>query len=137
MRGQTLLLVIANPELASRIDRILDRTWKITSHTDGASGLLAALRGSFDAIVVEQSLARLDGSSIVLAVRKNAISTPILMIGPASKREIILGNSSALVDGYLVAPLDDLELMESVQALGEIARQRSPEPHGQSSTGLH
>ena len=94
---------------------------------DGASGLDRALHEAFDVLVVDRMLPRLDGLSLVSALRRDAVQTPVLFLTAmgaiADRVEGLEGGG----DDYLVKPFSIEELGARVNALARRPAIRGPD----------
>jgi two-component system OmpR family response regulator len=98
---------------------------------DGASGLERARRGPFDVLVIDRMLPSLDGLSLVAALRRDEVQTPVLFLTAmgaiADRVEGLEGGG----DDYLVKPFSMEELGARVSALA-----RRPSMHGRGEARL-
>ena len=84
---------------------------------DGKSGLDNALSGIYDAIILDVMLPGLDGFALVREIRKNKITTPVLMLtAKADTGDKITGLDSG-ADYYLTKPFDTKELLACLRAI--------------------
>ncbi|VUD69163.1 Alkaline phosphatase synthesis transcriptional regulatory protein PhoP [Thalassocella blandensis] len=85
--------------------------------SDGRQGFARALRGDYDAIVLDIMLPELDGLSVCQQLREQQIYTPILMLtAKKSEADRVLGLEVG-ADDYLTKPFSVLELQARVKAL--------------------
>ena len=78
--------------------------------SDGQDGLLMASTSSYDLIVLDRMLPRLDGLSIVRTLRANQNNTPIMILSALSEVEQRVEGLEAGCDDYLVKPFAFSEL---------------------------
>lgn len=90
---------------------------KVDCLADGREGLLKALDGPYDVIIIDRMLPGLDGLSMVRALRASEVQTPVLFLTS-------LGGINDRVDGlevggddYLTKPFAFSELLARVNAL--------------------
>lgn len=91
---------------------------------DGQSGWEYAQSGSYDLILLDVGLPRLDGIALCQRLRSTGCSTPILLITARDASTDRVRGLDAGADDYLVKPLDLAELQARVRALlrrGEVA----------------
>jgi two-component system OmpR family response regulator len=95
--------------------------------TDGAAGLDRALHEAFDVLVVDRMLPRLDGLSLVGALRRDEVQTPVLFLTAmgaiADRVEGLEGGG----DDYLVKPFSIEELAARINALARRPAIRGPD----------
>ena len=94
---------------------------------DGAVGLDRALHEPFDVLVIDRMLPRLDGLSLVGALRRDAVQTPVLFLTAmgaiADRVEGLEGGG----DDYLVKPFSIEELAARINALARRPVMRGPD----------
>ena len=84
---------------------------------DGALGLDAARRDSFDVLVVDRMTPNLDGLSAVGTLRREGDLTPVLFLSALGEIEDRVTGLKAGGDDYLVKPYAFAELIARVEAL--------------------
>ena len=96
---------------------LTDLECDITSCTDGYKGLTVALNDSFDLIILDIMLPKVDGLDICKEIRANRINTPILMLTAKSEEiDKVLGLESG-ADDYLTKPFGVREFIARVKAI--------------------
>lgn len=111
-------------------DRLVSEGYDVTSATDGQAGFETALSKKFDLILLDVMLPKKNGYDICRDLRREGVSTPILML--TAKGEVIdkvLGLKLG-ADDYLTKPFEVLELLARVEAL----MRRSPERSANGSS---
>lgn len=91
---------------------------------DGLTGLDLAGRGSYDVIVLDVMLPGLDGFGVVQQLRRQGISTPVLMLTALGTEDDKVTGLDSGADYYLTKPFSNRELLACLRALGR--RQNSP-----------
>jgi two-component system, OmpR family, response regulator len=71
---------------------------------DGRDGLLRAVSGEFDAVILDRVLPRLDGLAIVTAMRNTQIDVPVLMISALGEVDERIRGLRAGGDDYMTKP---------------------------------
>jgi two-component system OmpR family response regulator len=84
---------------------------------DGEAGLAAARAGRFDVMIVDRMTPRLDGVSMVEALRREADQTPVLFLSALGEIAHRVEGLKAGGDDYLVKPYALAELLARVEAL--------------------
>jgi two-component system OmpR family response regulator len=87
------------------------------SAPDGEAGLIAARGGRFDVMIVDRMMPRLDGVSMVEALRKEGDQTPVLFLSALGEINDRVAGLKAGADDYLVKPYAFAELIARVEAL--------------------
>jgi two-component system OmpR family response regulator len=89
----------------------------VTQADNGADALELARTTPFDVAVVDVMLPRLDGLSLVGALRRSGISTPVLLLSARHTIDDRVKGLQAGGDDYLTKPFAFAELLARVQAL--------------------
>jgi two-component system OmpR family response regulator len=84
---------------------------------DGVAGLELARAGPYDAAVVDVMLPRLDGLSLVTALRHAAIATPVLFLSARHSVDDRVKGLQTGGDDYLAKPFAFAELLARLQAI--------------------
>ena len=84
---------------------------------DGEAGLIAAKGAKFDGMVVDRMMPRLDGLSMVEALRREGDQTPVLFLSALGEISDRVSGLKAGGDDYLVKPYAFAELIARVEAL--------------------
>lgn len=112
-----LLVIEDDPVLQRTLAATLrDENFAVDAASDGSEGLRKARHGSYDAIVLDVMLPKLDGWGVLEGLRPG-IATPVLML---TARDTVPDRIKGLnlgADDYLVKPFDVEELLARVRAL--------------------
>lgn len=84
---------------------------------DGAGGLKQALEGGFDIILSDIMLPRLDGLGLVQELRRQGITTPVIMLSARGEVEQRVEGLNAGADDYLPKPFASSELLARIRSL--------------------
>jgi two-component system OmpR family response regulator len=84
---------------------------------DGETGLADARQGGFDILIVYRMLPKLDGLSMVEALRREGDQTPVLFLSALGEVNDRVAGLKAGGDDYLVKPYAFSELAARVEAL--------------------
>jgi two-component system, OmpR family, response regulator len=84
---------------------------------DGERGLRMAAAGPYDAAVVDVMLPRLDGLSLIEALRRRRVTTPVLILSARRSVDDRVKGLQVGGDDYLTKPFAFSELLARVQAL--------------------
>jgi two-component system OmpR family response regulator len=84
---------------------------------DGETGLADARQGGFDILIVDRMLPKLDGLSMVEALRREGDQTPVLFLSALGEVNDRVAGLKAGGDDYLVKPYAFSELAARVEAL--------------------
>jgi two-component system alkaline phosphatase synthesis response regulator PhoP len=99
--------------------------YEVSCARDGLEGLSMAADHSFDLIVLDIMLPRLDGFEVCKRLRQDRVMTPILMLTAKSQEvDKVLGLELG-ADDYVTKPFSSRELLARVKAI----LRRAKEPH--------
>ena len=113
-----LLLIEDDVQLAAEIAAPLSaQGFDVTRITDGAAGLEAATAGSFDLVITDRMLPRLEGLDIVRALRARGDQVPILVLSALDTVDDRVHGLRAGGDDYLGKPFALEELLARVESL--------------------
>ena len=113
------VLVIEDDQEAAHF---LQKALKESGHSaelthDGEDGLSAARDRSFDVLIVDRMLPRLDGLSIVRQLRGEGVRTPVLILSALGEVDDKVKGLRAGGDDYLTKPYAFSELLARIEAL--------------------
>lgn len=91
---------------------------------DGMDGLYLATEQSYDVLIVDRLIPKLDGLSVVQTLRSAGNRTPVLFLSSLSRVEERIKGLRGGGDDYLTKPFEFGELIARVEAL---ARRATPE----------
>ncbi len=84
---------------------------------DGEDGLVLARDGGYDLLIVDRMMPRLDGLSVVKALRDDGIRTPVLFLSALGAVDDRVKGLKAGGDDYLTKPYAFTELLARAEAL--------------------
>lgn len=84
---------------------------------DGREGLMLALDGGFDALIVDRRLPGLDGIGLIRAARAADVRAPIIMLTALSETSQRIEGLDAGADDYLGKPFSLAELLARLRAV--------------------
>jgi Response regulators consisting of a CheY-like receiver domain and a winged-helix DNA-binding domain len=126
-----ILVIEDNPDLnANLIDYLGGRGHSVDVAYNGYAGLGFALENRYDAIVLDLMLPGIDGLEVCARLRREGITTPVLMLTARDSLEDKLDGFASGADDYLIKPFALLELEARLEAL---SRRQRPE----SESGAH
>lgn len=118
-----LLIIEDQADLAANIWDFFSRRGHVVDHAaDGASGLRMAMTGSYDVIVLDLGLPRLDGLVVCRRLREAGRGVPILMLTARDTLSDKLRGFAEGADDYLVKPFALRELEARVGVLVKAIR---------------
>lgn len=113
-----LLLVEDEARMAQALSEILrQERYEVDCYDNGIDGLAAAESGIYDLLVLDVMLPGKSGFEIARAVRKNGMTTPILMLTAKAELEDKVTGLDSGADDYLTKPFMTKELLARLRAL--------------------
>ncbi len=117
MDAARILIIEDDESLNEQLGNLLrSKGFHTTQHHDGQEGLLAALRGQFDLILLDVLLPTLDGFSVLSRLRKRLLTPVMMLTACGAEAERIEGYSQG-ADDYLPKPFNFKEMMLRIEAL--------------------
>lgn len=116
--GPHVLVIEDQHDIAANIWDFLERRgYRVDHCADGATGLARATRESFDAIVLDLGLPRLDGLDLCRRLRASGNGVPVLMLTARDTLDDKLRGYAEGADDYMVKPFAMRELDARLRAL--------------------
>jgi two-component system alkaline phosphatase synthesis response regulator PhoP len=115
----TKILIVEDEEsiLMPLEDNLRLEGYEVSCARDGLEGLSMAADRSFDLIVLDIMLPKLDGFEVCKRLRQDRMMTPILMLTAKSQEvDIVLGLELG-ADDYVTKPFSSRELLARVKAI--------------------
>ncbi|MBN1276554.1 MAG: response regulator transcription factor [Deltaproteobacteria bacterium] len=113
-----ILLVEDDLKIASFVEKGLKSAGFAVDHTpDGQEGLDMALTEPYDTAIIDIMLPKLDGLSIVERLRKQKVSTPVIILSAKGSIEDRVKGLQTGGDDYLTKPFSFSELLARIYAL--------------------
>ncbi|MEM9681969.1 MAG: response regulator transcription factor [Pseudomonadota bacterium] len=113
-----ILVIEDDPEMAANTVRILTEAgWTVEHAEDGRTGLQMAAARSFDLLVVDRMLPKLDGISVLRRLREIDVTTPALILSALGEPSDKVDGLESGADDYLAKPFAADELVARLRAL--------------------
>ena len=113
-----ILLIEDEKRLSEAVEKgLIEAGYAVDKAYDGEDGLYLAETESYDAIILDVMLPKLDGIYVCKELRKKQITTPILMLTAKTHVEDRVTGLDAGADDYLAKPFAFVELKSRIQAL--------------------
>jgi DNA-binding response OmpR family regulator len=114
--AQILIVEDEAPLLRGLVDTFEAKGYRVTSATDGQTGLDLALSSSPDLIVLDIMLPGVNGYEICRALREHGLEMPIVMLtAKGQEQDVVLGLNLG-ADDYVTKPFRIAELLARVGA---------------------
>lgn len=122
-----ILLIEDQRPMAENIWEFLESREQVMDHAaDGQAGLQLALDNTYDVIVLDIGLPKLDGIEVCKRYRAQGGTTPILMLTARDRLEDKLLGFESGADDYLTKPFELRELDARIQVLHKRQQRQSP-----------
>jgi DNA-binding response OmpR family regulator len=117
-KSMRILVVEDEKKVANFIKRGLEEEqYEVRTASDGEEGFKLALEKTFDLIVLDWMLPKMNGLDLLKDLRGKKIMTPILMLTAKDSVEDIVAGLDSGSDDYLTKPFAFSELLARVRAL--------------------
>ncbi|MCB1955062.1 MAG: response regulator transcription factor [Rhodocyclaceae bacterium] len=104
---------------------------RVTHAPDGREGLFLATTESFDLIVLDRMLPRVDGLAVLRTLRASSIATPVIVLSALGEVDQRIDGLRAGCDDYLAKPFSLAELLARMEA---VVRRATPASPGDTTT---
>lgn len=113
-----ILLIEDEKNLSNSIKKgLTEEGYAIDQAFDSEEGLYLAESESYDLIILDVMLPKLDGVGVCRELRKKQISIPVIMLTARTELNDKVKGLDAGADDYLTKPFEFLELKSRIQAL--------------------
>jgi two-component system alkaline phosphatase synthesis response regulator PhoP len=113
-----VLLVEDEPGLLLTLtDRLSNEGYVVETASDGETGLHRAAGESFDLIILDVMLPRLNGFDVCRDLRQRGVSTPIIMLTARGQVVDKVIGLKLGADDYLTKPFEMIELLARIESL--------------------
>ena len=126
MSEMRVLVIEDDPEAAAYLVKALRESGHVADHApDGMQGYDSAREGDYDALIVDRMLPKLDGLSLIRALREQKVATPALILSALGQVDDRVKGLRAGGDDYLAKPYAFSELLARIEVLSR-RRQAAP-----------
>ena len=113
-----ILLIEDDAKIASFVTKGLKAAgFAVDGAADGETGLHLALTESYDAAIIDIMLPKLDGLSVIQAMRRENVKLPVIILSAKDSVDDRVKGLQTGGDDYLTKPFSFSELLARVQAL--------------------
>lgn len=113
-------LLLAEDEIAMAeavVDILSYHKYAVDAVADGEEALHYARSGSYDGIILDIMMPKRDGLSVLAALRREGVRTPVLLLTAKAEVEDRIAGLDAGADDYLPKPFNMGELLARVRAM--------------------
>jgi two-component system alkaline phosphatase synthesis response regulator PhoP len=113
-------LLLVEDEAGLRLtlsDRLISEGYAVETAADGEAGLEQASSGTFDLIVLDVMLPRMNGFDVCREARRRGVGAPILMLTARGQVVDKVVGLKLGADDYLTKPFEAMELMARLEVL--------------------
>jgi two-component system alkaline phosphatase synthesis response regulator PhoP len=118
-------------------DRLRREGYSVDHAGDGVTGLDRASTGSYDLVVLDVGLPRMNGFELLRALRERGVDTPVLMLTARGQVADKVAGLRLGADDYLPKPFEMAELLARVEARLRRRPPRSRGPEGPHAFGAY
>ena len=124
-----ILLVEDDPSLGMLLQEYLTRKgFEVTLRKNGQEGLMAYNKGSFDMILLDVMMPKMDGYTVAEEIRKTDVEIPIIFLTAKSLKEDKIRGLSIGADDYITKPFS-MEVLElKINAILRRTEKKEVEP---------
>lgn len=106
--------------------QVLAEVYAVTLVSDGSAGVDAALDGDFEVMIVDRRLPGLDGLGVIEALRRQRVTTPMLVLTALGTIQDKVRGLDAGANDYLVKPFEFDELFARLRAIRRVFTGEGP-----------
>ena len=118
--GDRMRLLLAEDELdlAEALTVFFEKNqFSVDAVHDGAAAYDYACTGSYDAVILDIMIPKMDGIQVLRKLREDGVSTPIMMLTAKAEKDDRITGFNAGADDYLPKPFEPDELICRVRAM--------------------
>lgn len=113
-----VLIIEDDQEISSHVAKSLEQHGHVTEvFANGIDGLSEAVSNEYDAIVLDRMLPKLDGISVLKAIRSEGVKTPVIFLSALGELDYRIEGLKAGADDYLAKPFAFSELLARLEAV--------------------
>jgi two-component system OmpR family response regulator len=132
MPDMRLLIIEDDREASSYLSKAFREAGHVADTADdGLDGYALAREGTYDVLVVDRMLPKLDGLSLIRSLREQGVDTPVLILSALGQVDDRVKGLKAGGDDYLPKPYAFSELMARIEVL---ARRRGGGPAAEATS---
>lgn len=91
--------------------------YRVELYRDGAAGIEAFRKGSYDLVILDVMMPKMDGFTVARLIREEDKSTPVFFLTAKGMKEDVLSGYQAGGDDFLSKPFDTDVLLMKIRAM--------------------
>lgn len=116
--NMNILLIEDEKPLALALSEILRQNkYQVETVFDGLSGYEYAICGSFDLVILDIMLPKMNGIEVLKKIREKKLSIPVLLLTAKDEIEDKVSGLDCGADDYMTKPFSTSELLARIRAL--------------------
>jgi CheY-like chemotaxis protein len=125
--GARILVADDNADMRQYLTRLLSPSWAIEAVADGEAALALALRAPPDLVLGDVMMPRMDGVSLLRALRADprTRTLPVILLSARAGEQAISSGLETGADDYVLKPFSARELVSRIRTHLEMARVRT------------
>ena len=112
-----VLIIEDDKILSDTIKQCIKSKYQVEQAYDGQEGVLFAEQDIYDVIILDLMMPIMNGYEVLVELRKNKITTPVLILTAKDALEDKIRGFNSGADDYLVKPFEKEELIARVDAM--------------------
>lgn len=112
-----VLIIEDDKILSDTIKQCIKGKYQVEQAYDGQEGVLYANQDIYDVIILDLMMPLMNGYEVLVELRKNKITTPVLILTAKDALEDKIRGFNSGADDYLVKPFEKEELIARVDAM--------------------
>lgn len=112
-----VLIIEDDKILSDTIKQCIKGKYQVEQAYDGQEGVLYANQDIYDVIILDLMMPIMNGYEVLVELRKNKITTPVLILTAKDALEDKIRGFNSGADDYLVKPFEKEELIARVDAM--------------------
>ena len=112
-----VLIIEDDKILSDTIKQCIKSKYQVEKAYDGQEGVLYAEQDIYDVIILDLMMPIMNGYEVLVELRKNKITTPVLILTAKDALEDKIRGFNSGADDYLVKPFEKEELIARVDAM--------------------
>lgn len=126
-----ILIIEDEPDIQELLENfLLDAGYQVTSAGDGVEGIAAFQAGSYDLVLLDIMLPKIDGYGVCEVIRRES-KVPVMMLTALDSESDQLRGFDLAIDDYVTKPFSMAVLLKKIEA---VLRRTSDSKFGSSET---